>query len=147
MFLHDLLVAALFEITVTLDLPQYTLNYDRVTPDYHFTLPLLIWVMIAVVLLAVRVSERVVERMRQDSFMPPVKLVFSSRTYISTFVSSAIFYWLKHSLLQSTTSSSELTEIGAIALLKKMCADNSGLPNGCPTGQQLNINKSSINGK
>lgn len=28
-----------------------------------------------------------------------------------------------------------------------MCADNSGLPNGCPTGQQLNINKSSINGK
>lgn len=34
-----------------------------------------------------------------------------------------------------------------LPLKKKMCADNSGLPNGCPTGQQLNINKSSINGE
>lgn len=101
--------------------------------------------MIAVVLLAVRVSELAVERMRQDRFMPRVKLVF--RTYVSTFVPSAILYMLKHSSLQTTTSSSEPTEIGAIAFKKKMCAGNSGLPNGCPTGQQLNINKSSINGK
>lgn len=75
--------------------------------------------MIAVILLVVRVSELAVDRMRQDRFMPLVKLVFSGRTYISTFVSSAILYLLKHSSLQSTTSSSELTEIGAIAFKKK----------------------------